>query len=124
MIIETQDKHLKFVDLNGEAIKRTPYTHPYNYDEHVIWKDDSNFDYNNDNAVYSDRLFQWDPEKYNICHKEVFKDGSQYFYQSNPEEIEKFLSIYFDKQIKLTAVVEGCNQAYGNPYWVFFYKNQ
>lgn len=112
-----------FVDLNGVPIKRTPFTHPYNYDHYVIWKDDSNFDRTNDDAVYSDRLYQWDYEKYNKCCMSVFKNEGQNFNQRNPEDIEKFLSMYFDKQIKLTAVVEGCNQAYGYPYWLFFYKN-
>lgn len=113
----------KFVDLNGAPVKRTPFTHPYNYDDYVIWKDDSNFDRANDDAVYSDRLYQWDYEKYNKCCMNVFKNKGQNFKLRNPKDIEKFLSMYFNKQIKLTAVVESCNQAYGNPYWVFFYKN-
>ena len=66
--------------------------------------------------MYSDRLHQWDYEKYNRCCQKVFKNEGQQFYQRNPKEIEKFLSMYFDKQIKLTAIMQGCNQSSGFPY--------
>ena len=57
-------------DLDGNFIEKTPTTHPYNYDEHVIWIDK---DFNKEecySAVYSDRLFQWDDEKYEKCCQE------------------------------------------------------
>lgn len=110
----------RFVDLNEKPIKRTPFSHPYNYDEYVIWKNSCGVD--NSNAVYSDRLYQWDYEKYNKCCQETFKNQGQSFDKREPKEIEKFLSMYFEKEIKLTAVTQGCNQATGYPYWVFFYE--
>ena len=111
----------EFIDLDGNEIKRNPFTHPYNYDEYVIWKAE-NFDKEKCNAVYSDRLHQWDYEKYNRCCQEVFKNEGQQFYQRKPKEIEKFLNMYFDKQIKLTAIMQGCNQSSGFPYWIFLYE--
>lgn len=120
---EYDDGYIKyqFVDLDGNPIKRTPFTHPYNYDEYVIWKD-KDFDEKIHSAVYSDRLYQWDYEKYNKCCHEVFKVKGQHFGKADPKNIEKFLSMYFDKDIKLKAVTQGCNQADGNAYWVFFYE--
>lgn len=38
--------------------------------------------------------------------------------------IEHFLSVYFGKSVKLTAVVQCCNQASGFPYWCFFYQER
>lgn len=111
----------RFVGLNGKPIERTPLSYPYNYDEYIIWKDE-NFNEEECSAVYSDRLFQWDYEKYNKCCQEVFENQGQQFYERNPKEIEKFLGIYFEKQIKLTAIVQGCNQSNGHPYWVFYFK--
>lgn len=111
----------QFVDLDGNEIKRNPFSHPYNYDEYVIWKDES-FDKEKYSAVYSDRLYQWDYEKYNRCCKEVFENQGQQFYQREPKEIERFLSMYFDKEIKLTAIMQGCNQSSGFPYWIFLYE--
>ena len=111
----------QYVDLDGNEIKRNPFSHPYNYDEYVIWKDE-NFDKEKYSAVYSDRLYQWDLEKYNKCCQEVFENQGQQFYQREPKEIERFLSMYFDKEIKLTAVMQGCNQSSGFPYWIFLYE--
>lgn len=111
----------RFVDLNGKPIERTPLSYPYNYDEYVIWKDE-NFNEEECSAVYSDRLFQWDYEKYNKCCQEVFKNQGQQFYEREPKEIEKFLGMYFEREVKLTAVIQGCNQSSGYPYWVFFYE--
>lgn len=111
----------QFVDLDGNEIKRNPFSHPYNYDEYVIWKDE-NFNNEKYSAVYSDRLYQWDSEKYNRCCQEVFANKGQQFYQREPKEIEKFLSMYFEERIKLTAVMQGCNQSSGFPYWIFLYE--
>ena len=111
----------RFVDLDGKPVKRTPFSHPYNYDKYVTWKS-KDFNKEKYSAVYSDRLFQWDWEKYNKCCKEVFKNTGQFFDKREPKEIEKFLSLYFNKEIKLTAVAQGCNQATGYPFWVFFYE--
>lgn len=113
----------QFVDLDGNEIKRNPFSHPYNYDEYVIWKDED-FDKEKYSAVYSDRLYQWDWEKYNRCCQEVFGNQGQMFYQRKPKEIERFLSMYFDKEIKLTAVMQGCNQSSGFPYWIFLYEEE
>lgn len=109
-------------DLDGNPIEKTPTTHPYNYDEHVIWMDK---DFNKEecySAVYSDRLFQWDDEKYEKCCQEVFGNRSQYFYSRDHRDIEEFLGKYLNKDIKLTAVILGCNVSTGYPYWVFYYK--
>ena len=56
----------QFVDLDGNPIKKTPFEYPYNYSEYVLWKDE-NFHKEKYHAVYSDRLYQWNYEKYNRC---------------------------------------------------------
>lgn len=110
-----------YVDLNGNPVKRTKEEYPYNYDSYVVWKGD--YTENTDGCVYSDRLFQWDWEKYNRCCEEVWGNQGQYFNNRMPEDIEKFLSLYIGKKIKLTAIMEGCNWSNGYPVWVFCYKN-
>ena len=112
----------QFVDLDGNEIKRNPFSHPYNYDEYVIWKDED-FDKEKYSAVYSDRLWQWNYEKYNKCCQTVFKNKGQMFDNREPKEIEEFLIMYFDKKIKLTAVIKGCNLSTGYPYWIFIYED-
>ena len=113
----------RFVDLNGNPVKRTPWMYPYNYDDYVIWKHE---DFKEGwKAVYSDRMMSWDFDKFNRCCQEVFGDRGQFFDnldERTPKDIEKFLCMYFEKEIKLTAIVQGCNQSNGNPLWVFIYE--
>lgn len=108
------------VDINGKPVERDRYSHPYNYDPFMIWKGDYNAKL--DGAVYSDRLYSWDNVKYDKCHREVWGNESQLFNNCSPESIEKFLSLYFDKDVTLTGVEQGCNVSTGFPYWIFYYR--
>lgn len=109
-----------YFNLKGEPIKRTPFTHPYSYDEYVKWMGDYHKD--KSHAVYSDRLFQWDHKKYNQCCEEVFGNHGQYFDNREPSEVNQFLNLYFGKEVKLTAILQGCNVSSGFPYWCFIYE--
>lgn len=72
-------------------------------------------------TVYSDRLFQWDPEKYNRCCMAIWNNNGQWFHHRKPTDIEKFLSMYFDKPITLNLSVCIENRATGFPCWRFDY---
>lgn len=115
---ETDTRHL---DLDGNIVTKTPFTNPYDFDEYVEWK--GNYK-KHDSAVYSDRLYQWDTAKYKICYKEIFEKEGQLFNGKNPYGIEKFLSLYFEKEVILTAIMRGCNKSSGFPYWIFFYREK
>lgn len=109
-----------YVDMNGFPVERPKTQYPYSYDPFRIYK--RNWD-SNDEVVYSDRLFQWDSEKYERLTKEVFGNSGQYFTNRYPEEIEQFLQRYFNRRILLTGIMEGCNVGNGYPYWIFYYKD-
>lgn len=64
-----------------------------------------------------------DYKKYNRLCKEIWGDESQYFDDRQPKDIEKFLSMFFDREIKLARIREECNQSSGYPYWRFDYKD-
>lgn len=113
----------EFVDLNGNPVERTPFSHPYNYDSFVNWKGD--YVEGKCDAVYSDRMYSWDCKKYKEAAQEAFGNNhGLYFSETSPEDIEHFLSAYFGKSVKLTAVVQCCNQSSGFPYWCFFYQER
>jgi len=112
----------RYVDLDGYPVSKTKEKYPYSYDPYVVWKGD--YDKNRDGATYSDRLLQWDYDKYNRCCREVWKNERQSFSERNPKDIEKFLSLYFGKEIELTVLMEGCNVSNGYPYWVFIYRDK
>lgn len=110
-----------YLNLKGNPVKRTPITNPYDYDEYVLFKSDK---YSNErpySAVYSDRLMQWDYDRFQKCYKETFSKDSQSFYLCDSVTAERFLSLYFNKDIELVAMLQGCNVSNGNPYWVFYY---
>lgn len=111
---------MTYVDIDGNPVKRTKEDYPYSYDSFVVFKKDYNK--NTNDAVYSDRLWQWDNKKYDECCMEVWGNKGQTFYGRKPKEIENFLSKYFKENIKLTAIMEGCNVSNGFPIWTFFYE--
>lgn len=111
----------KYVDLDGNRVRRTPYSNPYNYDTFVQWSGECT---QGGHSVYSDRLYQWDWEKYNRCCMEVWGNQGQYFDNRTPEDINKFLNLYFGEEVKLTTILQGCNQSTGFPYWCFIYEKE
>ena len=113
----------RFVDLDGNPVKRTPFTDPYTFDEHVIWKSEE-FVKQKSNVVYSDRMMSRDFDKFSRCCQEAFSNTGQFFDNRPPEETEKFLRLYLGKNVKLTAITKCCNQATGYPIWVFYYESE
>lgn len=113
-----------YVDLQGNPVKRTPETHPYSYDAYVTYKSEE-FQ-TTDHWVYDDRMRQWNWDKYHATAETVWpvKTCPHYFDGKKAKDIEKFLSIYFDKKIKLTAIMKGCNVSNGYPYWIFVYREE
>lgn len=73
-------------------------------------------------SVYSDRLWQWDHEKYNRCCREVWGNEGQSFYGRSPEDIEKFLRLYLERNdVILCRILQDENHSDGFPYWRFDY---
>lgn len=111
-----------YLDLNGRPVKRTPASHPYSYDEFVIFKSER-FE-KTDCMVYHDRMMQWSGSAFSKAVREVWPDKphSQMFDGKKPADINRFLNLYFGKEVELTAVLQGCNVSSGYPYWIFAYK--
>lgn len=99
--IKTDDKALKCVYLSEQMNHQKPiYT------------------------IYSDRMMQWDLEKFNKCCEQVWDNDMQTFYTRHPKEIERFLSLYLDDapSLLLVGIFEGENYHNGYPYWAFVYQ--
>ena len=112
-----------FFDLYGNPVERTPYSHPYNFDQHAIWISE-NFDRNKIYcAEYSDRMLQWDREKFARCTQEIFGNQQQCFDDRKPKAIEKFLIKYFGHDLKLVAIEKCCNISTGYPIWIFHFED-
>jgi len=109
----------QYKDWEGNEIERTPNKYPYSYDAYVIHKTKESYEH----SVYSDRLFQWDTEKYNKLSKKHFGNIGQYFSERSPRQIEEFLKDYYNKpDLELVGIMQGCNIGNGYPYWVFMFN--
>ena len=111
---------------DGNPVNRTKAEYPYSYDPFLVWVKDEFYIKNAGNAVYSDRLYQWDWDWYNQTRLVVWNNQSHHFYsgECSPSEIERFLRIYFrNSELELVKIAEGCNVSNGYPYWIFWYKD-
>lgn len=66
-------------------------------------------------TVYSDRLWQWDPEKYEFARQKVFKDKGQVFWGETKKKCSEFLSLYFGREIKVINMYDHENVSNGMP---------
>lgn len=105
--------------ISATGSKRTKLTHPYSYDPITTWTGNAK----PDGSVYTDRLFQWGPEKHDqLCIKH-FGDRSQYWGSRSVSAIQAFLRDYLDApELVLCEVQEHCNQATGYPCWFLAYR--
>lgn len=109
-----------FKNINGEVVKRTIFYYPYSYDAFVIYK--NGYNKKKDSVIYSDRLIQMNYELYDSCCMQVFNNTGHAFDGRKPEDIERFLSLYLGRNIKLTGIEQACNVSNGYPYWIFYYR--
>ena len=106
------------VDEHGEPVQRTKQSHPYSYDGFVLHRLGRNEEATM--TVYSDRLAQWDDEKYVQCC-ERHMPGKRWD-NASPEQIQAFLRDYTgEPALRLILVMEYCNYASGYPVWRFDY---
>lgn len=115
--------HFGPVDKDGLPVTKTKQSYPYSYGEYVVHRGG---DYRTaTNAVYSDRLYQWDSSKHEQACKDAFSQRSGSFSQQPFHEVQKYLSLYFGlDDLQLLLVCEGCNVSSGYPYWVFWYRSE
>ncbi len=111
-----------YIDEHGIPVARTPQTHPYTYDGYVTYRGGKNEEANG--TIYSDRLLQWDWDKYNLLSRKHFGDEGQYFDNRDPKKIEAFLRDWCESpKLKLIFIMKYCNQSSGYPVWRFDYHD-
>ena len=77
-------------NIHGQPIEKTQRDYPYSYDAYCVYKSDNWSPM--DDVCYSDRLMQWDYDKFTDCMKEVWGErAGQYFDNKEPEDIQNFL---------------------------------
>ena len=107
------DLAVERIGLDGKPIKRTPEEYPYSYDAFFEYKAP---DYQeSDRMVYHDRMKQWDRQGFGDASHQIWLEGGQEFFGKGPRDIQKFLCLYFKKEVHLTGILRGCNVSNGYP---------
>lgn len=105
-------------DLTYNNPIRTIYTHPYSYDPILVYKDEN---FKPGQSFYSDRMSLWDSEKLSALKEKM--NLNDYCWRSpNLNELNLFISEFFNKPLKITRIVEMCNVSNGYPYWLIGYE--
>lgn len=109
-------------NVHGLQVERTPEDFPYSYDAYLILRNNPNE--KDMHCSYSDRMYQWDSEKYySLKKKFVPSTKGDYWDTAKANEVEKFLREYFDKpKLKFIALEQACNVSNGFPLWIFHYS--
>lgn len=95
---------------------RSKYEYPYSYDPITQFSNGKQ----GNSSCYSDRMKQWDANKYDDCSGAVSNKSD--YWNIPSAKIEEFLRLYYaDPTLELVKVVEYCNQATGFPVWYFEY---
>lgn len=101
---------------------RSKAEYPYSYDPITIFS--KRAQRKGDHAAYSDRMYQWDADKFNKTAYAIWNNMGQYFEHRTPTDIERWLCLYFDRPVELIHIEEHCNQATGYPVWFFVYADR
>lgn len=108
-------------DQYGQPVRRSKREFPYAYDFFVVWRGGTNEAATGN--VYSDRMFQQDPAKFQALSANHFKSSGQSWSQRRPKAVEAFLRDWMDDPaLKLVLIMEGCNVSNGAPVWWFSFK--
>ena len=110
-------------DIDGKPAERPRSSHPYSYSEFLLWPLSFGEPITGwDHAVYTDRLQQWDSEKYGrLCREHM--PGKRWD-NTTPEQVTAFMRAYNeDPGLRVVAVQECCNVSSGYPIWILHYKS-
>lgn len=74
-------------------------------------------------TIYTDRLIEWDYEKYNKLCKKHFGNDGHFWDKRESRKIESFLRDWVDdEKLELVMVSKSKNRLNGQPLWRFDYN--
>lgn len=115
-------RYSPYMDIHDQPVERTPDSHPYSYDDYVLWRNGPNSDVTG--GVYTDRLFQWDYDLTNSLLQKHTGKQSQYFDKIPKDVLQSFLRERLAlPDLEIVYLVQSCNRASGYPLWYIAYKS-
>lgn len=121
----------RYLDIEGNFVKKTQDEFPYSYDPYVIYY--SHYFEKSDLVFLSDKIngscyaspFYNRIVRCNALEKMGLKEFGTSFERiswRNPLQVQKYLSILMKKPVYVTAITEGAYGRNGNPYWIIYVK--
>lgn len=113
----------EFCNLAKSGEHRSPYTHPYNFDDYWVWHDPK-VDGELWGALHSDRLVQ--QEGYSDRYREIVKTirderERPVYLKFTKEETIRIVDHVCEGRVTAKGLAIGCNQSNGNPIIIFYY---
>jgi hypothetical protein len=104
---------------------RTRQAHPYSYDAHFVWRDFDKADMSGIVSVYSDRMRDWDPRKYDAAMSAATKaTGRCWVEDLTKESTSRFIEVYYDGVMDCVGFGRACNVSTGYGIGLFFIKDK
>lgn len=111
-----------YTNIQGDVVQKTPEDYPYSFDPYCTYYGNH---FPEDRVTYSDRLYEQNGELFKKCYEEVWGTFYGESFDTYPQQIEKFLRLYFkNDKLELTGVEKACNYGNGYPYWIFYYRDK
>ncbi|MBO9428818.1 hypothetical protein [Sulfitobacter sp. R18_1] len=101
--------------------KRNPDEYRYSFDPYYLWRDFNKERMDGIDSVYSDRMREWDPKKYEAaCKKSKFRGIDS----CTKTQAKAFIEAYYDDKYECVGVGRACNVSNGYPLGLFFLKEK
>ena len=100
---------------------RTPREYPYSYDAHFSWRDFDKSDMEGIDIVYSDRMRDWDPEKYKTALNTV---GRCWIENISRDAAKRLIEIYYDGAYECVGFGRCCNMSSGYGIGLFYLRTR
>jgi hypothetical protein len=101
--------------------QRTPDEYPYSFDTYYLWRDFEESDMEGIDSVYSDRMRDWEPEKFKAA---LEASGKGWIDRMTKERAKTFIKVYYDGKYECVGFGRGCNVSNGYPLGIFFLKEK
>lgn len=100
---------------------RTLEEHPYGYDAHYTWREFAKNKMTGIEGLYSDRMRDWDPEKYTAAAK---ASGGGFIEHISQDQAKTFIETYYDGTKECVGFARCCNVASGYGIGIFFVRDK
>jgi hypothetical protein len=118
--MRSRDGYDRYDWVRPEQERHTKEQYPYSYSEHFVWREEDRARLKTAEAVYHDRMAQWDHAKFEAA---CAVGPRRHFNQWSKDDLSKFLTTYFGKPTRCVALSEGANVSSGFPFFVFWFRH-